>query len=374
MACPGGSGVARWSDQRQGDDVLADPVTGSARTDRGPAPSGHRRALIAVLVLAGLVLVLAVGLVVVTWRSGTGSSPNSLRPLPPAAPIVDASLRNCVVSPSVCGYPDASNTGVPASVALKSVPSQVSSGPGWHWDSRGWVEIDGNNALFTGYSVTSSVDVTADNVIISNNKITVGGDDFGVALRHTKNAVVSHNTITGLAASGTGRLMNGVKDIYGDASGTQVLGNNIARTATGVQMDGGLIADNYIHDLGLDGADHVNGTTSNGTNGQQLIIRHNTVLDPWNQTDAISLFQDFSPQTNRIIDNNLLSGGSYSLYCGQKDGGSATSYIRITNNRFASNYYANGGYFGTVAHYDTHGTGNTWTNNYLDTTGTAITP
>jgi hypothetical protein len=272
----------------------------------------------------------------------------------------------------VCGYPDASNTGVPASVALKAVPSQVSSGPGWHWDSRGWVEIDGANALFTGYSVTASVDVTGSNVIISNNKITVGGDDFGVALRHTKNAIVSHNTITGLAASGTGRLMNGIKDIYGDASGTQILGNNIARTATGVQMDGGLIADNYIHDLGLTGADHVNGTTSNGTNGQQLIIRHNTVLDPWNQTDAISLFQDFSPQTNRIIDNNLLSGGSYSLYCGQKDGGSATSNIKITNNRFAANYYTNGGYFGTVAHYDPHGSGNTWTNNYLDTNGSSV--
>jgi phage baseplate assembly protein gpV len=349
--------------------VLTDPATGIDRADHARVPAGRRRALLAGL----LVLLLVIGAVLVAGRLRS-SPPIPLRPLPPAAPIVDSSLRNCVVSPSVCGYPDASNTGVPVSVALKSVPSQVSSGPGWHWDSRGWVEIDGNNALFTGYSVTAAVDVTADNVIISNNKITLGGDDFGVALRHTRNAIVSHNTITGLAASGQGRLMNGIKDIYGDASGTQVLGNNIARTATGVQMDGGLIADNYIHDLGLSGADHVNGTTSNGTNGQQLIIRHNTVLDPWNQTDAISLFQDFSPQTNRIIDNNLLSGGSYSLYCGQKDGGSATSNIRVTNNRFASNYYTNGGYFGTVAHYDTHGTGNTWTNNYLDTTGKAITP
>jgi phage baseplate assembly protein gpV len=350
--------------------LLADPATDVTRpADPDRVPSGRLRALIAGLV----VLLLAGGVLAVTIAGRLGSqAPIPLRPLPPAAPIVDASLRNCVVSPSVCGYPDGSNTGVPASVVLKSVPAQVSSGPGWHWDSRGWVEIDGNNALFTGYSVSASVDVSADNVIVSNNRITLGGDDFGVALRHTKNAVVSHNTITGLAASGSGRLMNGVKDIYGDASGTQVLGNNIARTATGVQMDGGLIADNYIHDLGLAGADHVNGTTSNGTNGQQLIIRHNTVLDPWDQTDAISLFQDFSPQTNRIIDNNLLSGGSYSLYCGQKDGGSATSNIKITNNRFATNYYTHGGYFGTVAHYDPHGTGNTWTNNYLDTTGATV--
>ncbi|MDQ2839106.1 MAG: hypothetical protein M3Y89_17110, partial [Actinomycetota bacterium] len=92
---------------------------------------------------------------------------------------------------------------MPATVALKAVPSQVSSGPGWHWDSRGWVEIDGNNAVFTGYTLNATIDVTsATNVVISNNKITIGGDTFGVSLRHTKNAIVSHNTITGLAASG----------------------------------------------------------------------------------------------------------------------------------------------------------------------------
>ena len=139
--------------------MLADPATGATRpADPVRVPSGHRRALIAGLV----VLLLAGGLlaVIVAGRLNT-EAPIPLRPLPPAAPVVDASLRNCVVSPSVCGYPDGSNTGVPASVVLKSVPAQVSSGPGWHWDSRGWVEIDGNNALFTGYSVNASVDVTA---------------------------------------------------------------------------------------------------------------------------------------------------------------------------------------------------------------------
>jgi hypothetical protein len=360
--------VARWSGQ--GDDVLTDPATGLRPAGRAQLSAGRRRMLLAGL----LVLVLAVAALLLVQRFRS-SPPVPLRPLPPPAQAVDRALRNCVVAPSRCGYPDASNTGVPTSTVLKEVPGQLSSGSGWHWDSRGFVKITGDNTVFSGFSVDGTVDVgSADNVVVTGNRITAGGDTFGVALRHTKNAVVSQNTITGLAASGTGRLMNGIKDIYGDATGTQVTGNNIARTATGVQMDGGLIADNYIHDLGLTGADHVNGTTSNGTNGQQLIIRHNTVLDPWNQTDAISLFQDFSTQTNRIIDNNLLSGGSYSLYCGQKDGGSTTTNIKITNNRFATNYYANGGYFGTVAHYDTHGTGNTWTNNYLDTNGSMITP
>ncbi|MDQ2838623.1 MAG: right-handed parallel beta-helix repeat-containing protein, partial [Actinomycetota bacterium] len=146
-------------------------------------------------------LLLAAGLVVAVRHSP--QPPVLPRSLPLAAPIVDSALRNCVSSPSACGYPDASNTGVPNSTVLRQVPGQVSSGPGWHWDSRGFVKITGDNTVFSGFSVDATVDVgSATNVVISNNKITIGGDTFGVSLRHTKNAIVSHNTITGLAASG----------------------------------------------------------------------------------------------------------------------------------------------------------------------------
>ncbi|HET6210893.1 MAG TPA: hypothetical protein VFD94_10945, partial [Jatrophihabitans sp.] len=114
--------------------MLTEPATGIDPAGRLRRPVGHRRALTAGL----LVLLLVVGTVLLVGRLRS-SPPIPLRPLPPAAPIVDSSLRNCIVSPSGCGYPDASNTGVPASMVLKAVPSQVSSGPGWHWDSRGWV-------------------------------------------------------------------------------------------------------------------------------------------------------------------------------------------------------------------------------------------
>jgi hypothetical protein len=63
------------------------------------------------------------------------------------------------------------------------VPGQVTSGAGWHWDSRGWVSIDG--AVFDGYSVTTNIDVVANNVTIRNVRMVQGGESFGISLRHT---------------------------------------------------------------------------------------------------------------------------------------------------------------------------------------------
>ena len=48
-----------------------------------------------------------------------------------------AALTNCAAKPSSCQYPDATNTGVPAGAILKSVPSQLTSGPGWAYSATG---------------------------------------------------------------------------------------------------------------------------------------------------------------------------------------------------------------------------------------------
>ena len=47
-----------------------------------------------------------------------------------------------------------------------------------------------------------------------------------------------------------------------------------------------------------------------------MTIRHNTIFNSHDQTDAISLFQDFGNQANRTIDDNLVAGGGYSVYGG----------------------------------------------------------
>jgi hypothetical protein len=289
-----------------------------------------------------------------------------------AATATSTVQTNCAPKPSACGYPDATNTGVTPGTKLVSVPAQATKGPGWHWDSRGFLEVDGNGAVLNGVSVDGNVDVDGSNATVSNSRITLGGQNaIGISLRHTKNVTVKNNTISGVNA-GSGRMMTGVKDVYGDTANTTIEDNNIAMTETGVQISEGLIQDNYIHDMGFISGDHTNGMTSNGGGSTPMTIRHNTVLVSLGQTDAVSLFEDFGFQANRVITDNLLAGGAYSIYGGQNKGGAATYNIQITNNRISTIYFPKGGFWGPLAAWNASGAGNVYSGNIWDNTGQKI--
>jgi hypothetical protein len=283
--------------------------------------------------------------------------------------LADTRPLNCAASPSACGFPDATTTGVSDLTTLTSVPGQATKGQGWYWDPRGFVEVNGNGATVSGLSVDGSIDVSASNATVTGNEVTNSGQSsFGISLRHVTNVTVSNNSIHGANAT-SGRLMVGVKDVYGDSVGTTVEANNIYWAATGVQLSAGLIDGNYIHDMGYIFGDHVNGTTSNGGTSQ-LTISNNTILNNMSQTDAVSLFQDNGPQANRTITGNLLAGGSYSLYAGSKPGSPATN-IQVTGNVFSPTFFPKSGLYGPVAYY-TSGNGSTWSGNTWDNTGLTI--
>ncbi len=288
-----------------------------------------------------------------TSSSPTGSSSGSS----------STGMTDCVSLPSRCGYPDATNTGVPSGTTLRRVPQDVTSGPGWTWDSRGWIQTT-SGAVVSNLIVSGSIDVSGSNVTVKDNRILQDGQAWGIGLQHTVNATISDNEIGILG--GTPRLLVGIKDVYGDCTGTQILRNNIQNTSTGIQVHEGLIADNYVHDMGFETGDHLNGTTSNGAT-TPMTIRHNTILNQFGQTDAISLFQDFGLEANRVVTDNLIAGGGYTIYAG--GGSKGTSYnIQITNNRFSTLYFRNGGSYGPVTAFDSAGSGNVWSGNYWDKT------
>jgi hypothetical protein len=58
----------------------------------------------------------------------TGTPSGSAKPTPKPTPTP----ANCSNAPHLCGFPDATNSGVPANMRKKllAVPGQVSSGPG----------------------------------------------------------------------------------------------------------------------------------------------------------------------------------------------------------------------------------------------------
>jgi hypothetical protein len=167
-----------------------------------------------------------------------------------------------------------------------------------------------------------------------------------------------------------GRLGVGIKDVYGDSQDTKILRTEVFHTATGIQVYQGLIQDNYVHDLGLIKDDHVNGIMDNGGITRPLVIRHNTVLNPHSQTDAIALFQDFGGLVDRTIEDNLIGGGSYTLYAGADK--NPTSRIRVIGNRWVRTYFPKGGAYGPVTAFEQSGQGNEWRDNVWDDTNRPV--
>lgn len=307
----------------------------------------------------------ALGLLLVACGAPTDAPPVPV----PTQPSYSPTLTGCVTAPSRCGYPDATTTGVRDRSALKRVPQDLTSGTGWTWDPRGWLAVTGNGAVVEHLEVNGPIDVTGKDVTVRNNVVLSSGETWGVALRHTTNATITGNTIGAVGLSP--RLLVGIKDMYGDAVGTSVTANDIAGTSTGIQIGSGLIRDNYIHDLGMIAGDHVNGITSNGSR-QRLVIDHNTVLNPFDQTDAIGLFQDFGVEADRMITRNLLAGGGYTIYAGDDRRFGVTYEIKIIGNRISKLYFPTGGAFGPLATFDPQGAGNEWAQNIWDEDGSPV--
>ncbi|GAA1969468.1 hypothetical protein GCM10009798_32570 [Nocardioides panacihumi] len=280
--------------------------------------------------------------------------------------------RGCVWRPRTCGFPDGSNTGPARGTVFRSVPGDVRSGPGWTYDPRGWITVSGNGAVLKNLRLSGiSIEVHASNVTIRNNRITVVGDNWAVGLREGSNIHVSHNLITAPSATGSTRGMVAVKDISGTVTSPVVDHNDISRMSTGIQMDSGTVADNYIHDMGYKAGDHLNGFTSNGGT-RPLVVHHNTILNSYDQTDAISLFQDFNIQANRRVTDNLVGGGGYTIYAGGGYKG-LSNHITITGNRFARSYFPNSGHWGPVTAWDANGARNIWSRNVWDMNGRPVT-
>ena len=282
-------------------------------------------------------------------------------------PVVNTATTGCAARPSSCGYPDQTNTGVPSGTTLRRVPEDVTQGPGWHYDQRGWVTIDGEGATFAGYRVNANVDVTAHNVTVKNNEIVPGNGNWGVSLRHASGAVIDRNTIRGTAISAL--CDNAIRDIYGDSDQVQLTGNHIYYCASGINHFnvGGLIRGNYIHDLGqpCPGNDpdcgHYNGIQLGAGNGPLMTIDNNTIFVPAPLTDCIMLANDDGAQTNRTITNNLLAGGGYTFYGSGGPAGQATNIV-FKNNKFSTLYFPRSGSYGPVAHWQ-NSAGNVWSGN-----------
>ncbi len=291
-------------------------------------------------------------------------------PVPSPRPVSAVSVQaGCAAVPHVCGFPDGTTTGVPSGMTLKAVPGQVSSGPGWHSAPDGSVKVTGNGAVLSGLSIHDNLDITASHVTIKNVQVTTSGF-FAISLRHTVGVIIENSSISGTNAA-AGRVSVAIDDVYGDSTGMVIAANNIWYARTGVQVSTGLVASNYLHSFGYIAGDHTNGVFDAGST-QPLMIYHNTILNNYGQTDAVSLNATGAgqPVANKSVEGNLLAGGSYAIYGGSSHNNPISNII-IEDNTFSQVYYPKSGQYGAIAYFG-QGKGNGWSGNIWDLTGQII--
>lgn len=296
--------------------------------------------------------------------------------------------QNCALAPSACGYPDATNTGPAAGTTFTRVPQDATAGPGWEWKPvQETVTTVADNAVLSGLDISGTIQVKHANAIIENSRVTAcGGVNDGdvIAVRYRPdyglygpNAIIRNNTIQGTPAGCDHRARSAVRDVYGMAPGMVITANDMSGVGNGITVEyEGVITDNWIHDLGHITGDHHSGISTHG-GANSVLIRHNTALlsnTVAGLSAALTIYSDFNHAQNTTLEDNLVDGGSYTMYGGDVgmafNAANPATNIKILNNRLVCGNWI----YGPLAFYTPTATGNEFTGNYCDQDLSIVTP
>lgn len=254
---------------------------------------------------------------------------------PAAAPPPPAAQPPAAPPPSAGGFPSAANTGVPAGVALTPYtgPSRITE-PGTVIDSK---------------LVTTPLVITAGahNVTIRNSVIRANGYFLVLNGEGATNLQIIDSEL-----DGNGNTSN---DAAVGGENYTIVRANIHGTVDGLKIgDNVTVQDSYIHDLARSPGSHNDGIQSLGSNDVKIL--RNTIIAESGSTSAIILSTGSAQSMRRIlIDGNLLGGGAYTVYGGYLKGTddlAKVSDITISNNRFTTSVYPNGGAYGPLTSVD----------------------
>lgn len=221
-------------------------------------------------------------------------------------------------------HPGPDTTGVPPGVSLGRTDSISTSRDG---------------QVIEDLEVHGTIEVRHDDVTIRRVRILGTGpygivvpsrlseDVGGLHIADTEIRGVAGPRSAGLAPYGrwTGRRL----DIHGWNDGVKVASNQ-------------RIEDSWIHDPYVTATSHNDGIQTSG--GHDVVIRGNRIAGQWQtQTSALILQSNFAPVDGYTIEDNLLSGGSYTLYIRDKGTGHGSpTNMTVRNNRWVSDSAAYG--------------------------------
>jgi hypothetical protein len=297
----------------------------------------------------------AVYLHAMTASAGSPTPPSSPPPPPTTTtttttpttttPTAPGTQKNCIKAPSACGYPDATNAGVPAGTPLTP--------------RTGNIVVSTPGATVSGIALTGGdIEVTANNVTIKNVSVTNGGSDSSDI--HIDSGVtgtlIEDST---LSATGTG-IAYGVFNGGGSPNvGLRLYMTNCAECWNG----NGTLQNSYaISNANISGA-HYEAVYIPGGTTTATVIEHNTLLNPNNQTAGI--FGDdhaWGPMHNVTIDSNLVADGGDNGALVTGCNGDGNTNMIVTNNRLSFVYDS------SMSPGSSNVPATTWKNNVRDDT------
>lgn len=250
------------------------------------------------------------------------------------------------------GFPTVASTGVEPGATLSPVSGVVNlSTPGQVYENK---------------LVTGSISVNANNVTIRNVKLINQNPDYAIRVQPwsnpSANLLLDHVEINlggeldvkGIAFDGytarNVRFINGSDCAHFGQNVT--IEDSLCSVGPDANSDG--VADGTSF---CNGPEHFDGFQSDG--GSNIVLRHNTIKNPCDQTSAILMSTNTSPIRDVAIMDNWIAGGGYTLYC---NAGPVVPNETVTGNRFARTYFPKGGFWGPTAHCEdaTVYTGNVW--------------
>jgi hypothetical protein len=297
----------------------------------------------------------------------------------PSTPPVEATrTTNCFASPHACGFPDATNTGVPAGTTLTA---------------SGSLNVTQAGTVISGKQVTGTINILANNVTIENTRviqnttcgtrttcgnyaIRISGGINGTTIRHVETSSAAGDTCEHDIRNTGGTLTIEYAYLHGCDSNVYAVGPTTLKDSYGI----GALAISE---------DHVENIYFNETSFTAI---HDTLLNPVEQTAVIfgnsGGGYDVTNCSNQLtLLESLIAGGGYTIYPCAHAAQAGTSSFRAEGNHFArcvsaegynpnggthpctggadsSGYYPKSGSYGMATNYFTAVT--TWRNNVWD--------
>jgi len=225
--------------------------------------------------------------------------------------------------PIPSGFPKASTTGL-AGVGLTVNDLTTYTGP---------MTITTNGTTIDKKVITGQLNIKANNVTVKRCRV-INGSNYGIHANWGYTGTVIEDCLVGHTTGGSG------KAIY--CSNTIVRRCDVSQYKDCIYFGSNItFEDNYLHDMHYEAGFHVDCIQTGS--GSNFTIKHNTMQSRYQtSTSAMILQAHFGPIYDIWIENNFLSGGTYTVYCKEQGAGVNPYDVTFKDNVWEKDSYQYG--------------------------------